>query len=407
MYFVCKSLIFSLTLALFSSIIVKAKLKGINMKININEDKYKNLLIHHRQEFHKIPEISTNLPKTKAYIMSVLETLDCEIIPVLHSGVCAFFNRSHNHTTAYRSDMDGLPITEKNTCSYTSTHEGKMHACGHDGHMSMVITLAQYVDTQKRLDSNVLIIFQPAEETTGGAKDICDLGILEKYKVNRIFGIHLWPFIPWGTISSKANAMMPRSSEINISITGKASHATCPKEGIDALRISCEYLQQIYAAHDQKKSTEVSPEERTIIQLCKLESGTARNIIPGYSKILGTIRAFSDKDFLTLIGILEGTAKEIAAKYSCDINVAHSQGYPPIINDPVLYDEFVSSIPSLDYIEMDKPAMISEDYSFYGLHVPSVFFFVGTGTGIALHSNNFDFDGGCMISGLKMYISLL
>lgn len=362
----------------------------------------------HRRELHKIPEISRDLPKTKAYIKSVLETLDCQVFEVMESGLYAYFDRGQKTTTAYRADMDALPVTEVNTHDFVSTHPGKMHACGHDGHMAMTLTLAQYVDTQKNLPCNVLCIFQPAEETTGGAKEICDTGILEHYHVDRIFGIHMWPFMEAGKLASKPGPMMPRSSEITIEVFGKSSHATAPEKGIDALFIGCRYIQEVYETKARLQRPNPAPDERTIIQICKMESGTARNVISGYSALLGTMRAFSEEDFAGLVNILETTADRLSEEYHCEIKADHSEGYPPIINNPRLYKEILPSLKeTLDYTELEIPAMISEDYSFYGLHVPSVFFFLGTGTGIALHSNNFDFDESVLLQGLELYKTLL
>ena len=369
---------------------------------------YLQELTHHRRELHKIPELSRELPKTKAYLRSVLDGLDCQIFEVMESGLCAYFDRGQKTTTAYRADMDALPVEEMNTHDFVSCHSGQMHACGHDGHMAMVLTFAQYVNTQKDLPCNVLCIFQPAEETTGGAKEICETGILEKYHVNRIFAIHMWPFAEAGSISSKSGAMMPRSSEITIEVSGRSSHATAPEKGVDALLGACRYIEQIYASHKKLIPANPLPEERTLIQICRMESGTARNVISNYSVLLGTMRAFSEADFSKLVDILEQTASRLSSQNGYEIHAYHSEGYPPVINDPRLYQEILPALrKALDYHEMEKPAMISEDYSFYGLRVPSVFFFLGTGTEIALHSNNFDFDETVLLQGLELYKTLL
>lgn len=368
---------------------------------------YQTLLTKYRRDLHKIPELGRQLPKTMAYVQSILEPLDCEIIHVLEYGICAYFHREKQTTTAYRADMDGLPVTEDSPCEYISQHRGSMHACGHDGHMAMTLTFAQYVNGQPNLPCNVLLIFQPAEETQGGAEAICHTGILSKYHVTRIFGIHLWPFIDAGKITSKANAMMPRSSEITIEITGKTSHATSPENGIDALFIGCRYIEEVYTVKQKTDPPSPKPEERTLIQICKMESGTARNIISGYTSLLGTIRAFSEKDFNRLLNILEETGQKLESEYGCTIQVMHTPGYPPVINSPDLYAAVFPALSPLNYEELPQPAMISEDYSFYGLQVPSIFFYLGTGTGIALHSNNFDFDESILHSGFQLYQTLL
>lgn len=369
---------------------------------------FQKQLTLHRRELHKIPELSRGLPKTKAYIKSVLGKLGCQVGEVMESGLYAYFDRGKETTTAFRADMDALPVTEVNEVDYVSLHADRMHACGHDGHMAMVLALAQYVDTQRELPSNVLCIFQPAEETTGGAKEICETGILETYHVDRIFGIHMWPFLEAGKICSKPGPMMPRSSEITIEVFGRTSHATAPENGIDALLIGCRYIEALYALHQKRSKPDPTPEERTIVQICKMESGTARNVISGYSALLGTMRAFSEEDFSGLVSILEETAQTLSDDYGCRIQASHSEGYPPVFNNRELYHRILPAVKKqLSYEEMKLPAMISEDYSFYGLRVPSVFFFLGTGTGIALHSNNFDFDEQVLTQGLELYKTLL
>lgn len=320
--------------------------------------------------------------------------------------------------------MDGLPIQEANTCDYRSLHENKMHACGHDGHMAMVLTLGQYVDTLDELGCNVLLIFQPAEETLGGAKEICDSGILERYNVTRVFGIHMWPFAEAGKIVSRPGALMPKSAEINIDIYGKAAHGTAPYEGLDALYIGADYLKRIYKKHasitdavprfsegigDLPVATQNKPEDKTIIHIGKMISGYARNIVSDHTHLLGTVRAFSEENFAMLIRLLKGELENVSHEYGCDTKFSNSDGYPPVINDKSLYDAVAPVLKSLPggYEELADPLMISEDFSFYGLRVPAVFCLLGTGTGISLHSVDFDFDEKVLMSGFELYKRLL
>ena len=162
-----------------------------------------------RRDLHRIPEISFREWKTKAYLLEVLKGLKCEIEEVLETGVCAFFDAGKSKTLAFRADMDALPTQEKNDCSYRSAHEGKMHACGHDGHMAMVLALAKCLAERKeRLKTNVLLVFQPAEETTGGAKLICESGVFEQYHVRAIYGFHLWPGFQAGEVVSRPGPLL-------------------------------------------------------------------------------------------------------------------------------------------------------------------------------------------------------
>lgn len=385
---------------------------------------YAEKLKTHRRNLHMIPEINRHLPKTKEYLLETLRTLDCTLTFLCDSGICAFFDRGKNDTYGFRADMDALPVTEINECSYVSTHPGSMHACGHDGHMSMVLTFGEYIDKTENLDHNILLIFQPAEEMLGGAEEICKSGILERYNVTRIFGIHLWPFLPEGVISSKPGAFMPKSAEINVNIKGLAAHGTSPSEGLDALYISADYVKNVYEAHshipgaiprfkegigDLTYNTDVPAEDKTLIHFGKLESGYARNIVSDYAHILGTVRAFSEEKFESVISLLKSELTKIASAFQCETSFSNSEGYPPVINDTGLYAEILPRLNALTggYEEMELPLMISEDFSFYGRYTPAIFFVLGTGTGIPLHSTNFDFDEKVLLSGFELYRSLI
>ncbi len=389
-----------------------------------NMANYDEMLKRHRRNLHMIPELGRTLPKTRQYIISVLEQLNCKMTFLCDSGICAYFDKGRDNSCAFRADMDALPVQEANSCSYRSIHDGQMHACGHDGHMAMVLTLGQYVDTLDDLECNVLLIFQPAEETLGGAKEICESGILERYNVTRIFGIHMWPFSDEGKIASRPNALMPRSAEINIDIYGKAAHGTAPYEGNDALYIGADYIKRIYAKHsriagavprfpdgigDLPTAPPSKPEDKTIIHIGKMISGYARNIVSDHTHLLGTVRAFSEKNFSLIIRLLKDTLRDISHEYHCETSFSNSEGYPPVINDPDLYERVLPVLRSMPYgyEEFLEPLMISEDFSFYGHHAPAVFFMLGTGTGIPLHSVDFDFDEKVLSSGFELYRRLL
>ena len=159
----------------------------------------------HRRALHRIPELDDQLPETQAYLLDRLSPLRCRIITPGRCAVLAYFDAGKPDTAAFRSDMDALPIEEKSGVSFCSAHPGRMHACGHDGHMAMLLCLAQWISGHlDQLYRNVLLVFQPAEETTGGAQSICQTGIFRQLNVRHIFGIHLWPDLPAGTVSTRS-----------------------------------------------------------------------------------------------------------------------------------------------------------------------------------------------------------
>ena len=356
---------------------------------------WKERLRKHRRRLHRIPEIGDDLPRTKEYLLKVLSGLDCEIIPVMDSGLLAYFDGGKEETLAFRGDMDGLPIEEKTGRDYKSTHEGKMHACGHDGHMAMVLALAEYVN-KKTLPYNILIVFQPAEETVGGASNIVDTGIFEKVNTKAVFGFHLWPFISKGEISTMPGPMMNMSSEVTGRVLGKTAHAGNAHEGIDALEVMVEFLADVY--HMPKKG---------ILRIGVVSGGTARNILADDVIFKGTLRALQVEDYEQMkMGVLQLRRKweeQTGAKITFDL----SRPYLPVINDPVLYSRMGPILDGEGVKLMDAPLAIAEDFSAYRRAAPSMFFLLGTGTGISLHSDYFDFDEGILERGFDFYKKII
>lgn len=388
------------------------------------QHQFAELLKTHRRNLHMIPELDRDLPKTKAYIVNILSDLDCKLTFLCDSGVCAFFDKGKEETYCFRAEMDALPGAEAMIGGYASKHQGIMHSCGHDGHMAMSLAFGQYVDTIDDMNCNVLLVFQPAEETLGGAKEICESGILAKYNVTKVFGIHIWPFLEAGQLASKPGAIMAKSAEIDIDILGESAHGTAAYEGKDALYIAADFMTKLYERHSETtgavahfspdidplpQSQHARPEEKTIIHIGKMDSGYARNVVSNNTRLQGTVRAFSEESFDKTLTLITDTLNDITGQYKCDFNFTNSEGYPPIINDKKLYQESIKVAKTLncDYIEITEPVMTSDDFSFYGHYAPAVFFLLGTGGDIPLHSVEFDFDEHILISGFELYKALL
>ena len=357
-------------------------------------------ILKYRRDLHQIPELDFDLPKTTAYVRSVLEKLPCEVFSPDGHAVCAWFDAGAHEAVAFRSDMDALPICEVSGVPFSSRHQGHMHACGHDGHMAMLLEFAHQLSTYyKELPHNVVLIFQPGEETPGGAEPMCKSGIFEQYHIKRIFGFHVWPMLDNGVIATRRNEFMARSSEVNIDITGKSAHAAKYQEGIDAMEIAARYLLDLYTMEQE----ELSAETYRLLRFGLLKSGTVRNVVANAARMEGTLRAFQDETYQYLKKRMLELAKpyeEQGAVFSFDINT----GYPAVMNDAALVDQVRKLDPNI--VLLEKPEMISEDFAHYQRRVPGVFFFLGTGTGIALHAHNFDFDEEVLEAGVKEYCKL-
>lgn len=346
-------------------------------------------VITYRRYLHRIPELDNDLPKTTAFVQSKLEPLRCQISNPICGSVCAFFDAGKPETVAFRADMDALPETEETGLPFTSEHPGRMHACGHDGHTAMALTLAEYVSEHlEELPRNVLFLFQPAEETTGGAGRLCESGILERRRVRRIFGVHLWPGLPAGTVWAKPGPQMARASQVTIHVTGKSVHISKAAEGRDALLAAVELVQQAMAM--ERKA--LPPEEPRVLRFGQMTSGDARNVVSGHTELLGCLRSFSDTSFALLRKRLGEVCDRVERTTGCDVKLHLSEGYPPVWNHEGLFAEVCSGLGEGVVSLLSQPALAAEDFSFYQQYVPGVFFFLGVGDTPQLHANTFAFD---------------
>ena len=354
-------------------------------------------LTEDRRALHRIPELDRCLPQTMAYLRAALEPLRCALSSPIESSLCAYFDFGAQTTIAFRSDADALPIAEATGAEFASQHPGCMHACGHDGHMAMLLELARRLNARPALKNNVLLVFQPAEETTGGARDICQSGVLQAHGVEAIFGIHLWPDLPAGVVASRRSELMSRSCEITVDITGRSSHIAKAEQGVDALAAGVEYYRRAAALEASMPAS--------VYRLCKfgrMESGTVRNAVSGRTHLEGTLRAYQDEVFYALLEGLRRIGREVEAETGCAVALTTSEGYPAVINPPALYDHIKNDC-GIAFTPLEKPVMITEDFSWYQQYLPGMFFFLGTGPSPALHAADFNFDESILQNGAALF----
>ena len=355
-------------------------------------------VIHDRRALHAIPEIELTLPKTAAYLRNSLEKLRCTLSYPMGDAICAFFDFGKDDTLAFRADMDALPIPEQTGLPFASTHPGKMHACGHDGHMATLLELARRLDKKENLPHNVLLIFQPGEESPGGAKPLCQTGILQKHHVKAIFGLHLWPGLEKGVMHTRVGGLMSRGSELNVDIYGKSSHIGNASAGIDATAAAVEFYRQARQAE-----AAVPKEYFRLLNFGKFESGTVRNAISAHAHMEGSLRAFEDEVFDGLREQIFQIKADVEARFGCKIEIWMSEGYPAVMNKP----EMVAQIQKIAPVKLlEAPSMTSEDFAEYQQLVPGVFFFLGTGNTSALHATTFNFDEEILLKGADFFEKL-
>ena len=362
-----------------------------------------------RRDLHKIPELGLKEYKTSAYIREKLEGFGItELETWLETGVVAVIRgKGKKEAVAFRADMDALPVTEQTGCDFTSEHVGCMHACGHDGHMTVLLGFAKYLQEHKdELENDVVLIFQPAEEGPGGAQLLVDAGLFEKHPVRCIIGCHIFPQVPQGKVACRKGAMMARNGEVDVHIYGESAHGAQPQLGHDAVLAAGAVITGLHTI----LSRNVSPLDSGVLTFGAIHGGEACNIIAKEVKLEGTMRAFSDEAYETMTKRVQEVASGIAAGYGCKGEAVFRHMYRVVDNDPKLV-ELLQEVAGDNY-EETPPYMLAEDFSLYLQKVPGMFFFLGSGNEEkgyihSLHSAQFQFDEEILALGVETYAKLL
>ncbi|MDH8677582.1 M20 family metallopeptidase [Fusibacter bizertensis] len=371
-------------------------------------EQLKEKVYEDRKALHLIPEAGFCEYKTSAYIQNVLKELDVEYELVGGTGIVALFKGiSPTQTLAFRTDMDGLSVKEESSFETHSTHDNFMHACGHDGHMAMMLGLARVLSSSDvKIVDNILLIFQPAEEGPGGAEVLVNEGILEKYNVSEIYGIHVFPSVAQGKIGLCPGPMMAMTGEFDIDIYARSAHGAMPHTGIDGIVIASEVILGLQSI----VSRNISPINPAVLTIGKMDAGERRNIIAGKARLEGTIRAFDKVVYNQIKTRMTKYLAGIEAAYEVKIEIEYRDMYPPVVNDQRLFTEFVNFHGV--QCEVIEPQMISEDFSYYQEKVPGLFYFVGTYNEekdyvYPLHNSKFNFDNRILLDGMQSYINIL
>lgn len=362
-----------------------------------------------RRDLHKIPELGLKEYKTSAYIREKLEGFGItELETWLETGVVAAIRgKGKKEAVAFRADMDALPVTEQTGCDFTSEHVGCMHACGHDGHVTVLLGFAKYLQEHKdELENDVVLIFQPAEEGPGGAQLLVDAGLFEKHPVRCIIGCHIFPQVPQGKVACRKGAMMARNGEVDVHIYGESAHGAQPQLGHDAVLAAGAVITGLHTI----LSRNVSPLDSGVLTFGAIHGGEACNIIAKEVKLEGTMRAFSDEAYETMTKRVQEAAAGIAAGYGCKGEAVFRHMYRVVDNDPKLV-ELLQEVAGDNY-EETPPYMLAEDFSLYLQKVPGMFFFLGSGNEEkgyihSLHSAQFQFDEEILALGVETYAKLL
>ncbi|MBN2898105.1 MAG: amidohydrolase [Clostridia bacterium] len=362
-----------------------------------------------REMLHKIPEEGLSEYKTSEALGAYLKKLRVdELTKVVNTGWIAYFKGyAAERTFGFRADIDGLPIKEATGVAFKSVHEGYMHACGHDGHMAIALTFAKWVsDHKEQIKDDIVIIFQPAEEGPGGAEVIVSQGFLEPYKLDAIFGLHLFPELEEGVFGVKDGPIMAMTGELDIHVVGCSAHGAKPHLGVDSIVIAANIVQNL----QQIVSRRIDPIQSAVITIGRIEGGERRNIVAGKTRLEGTVRGFD----VAVFDVIEEELKKLViayeASYDCQVTYELRREYPPVINDRALTEDFLAIVG--DEAKIVPPQMLAEDFSFFDRVAPVLFFFLGTrneaqGFTYGLHHEKFNFTTPILLKAVQVYASLL
>lgn len=363
-------------------------------------------LTFYRRYLHQIPELGFDVFKTREFLISQLHSMGYITQTVGKTGVLVHKSGLDSRCLLFRSDMDALPIEEATTCDFQSQHQGIMHACGHDGHMAILLGFAKQI-AHLQTKYSILLLFQPAEEGPGGAKLIIEEGLFHRYEILHAFGLHLYPELEGGMIGYHAGGFFAQSGEVDIEILGISSHGAKPHLGADALVASSHLVSSLQSI----VSRSIDPFEQAVVTIGKISGGYARNIIASTIRLEGTIRAFDEGVYDTIKKRIREIATGIEWSDQVVVRVEIRDFYPVVKNDVALTKEIVSSLSHVQAKEI-TPVMFAEDFAYFSKQVPSLFVMLGSrnddlGYIHPLHSNQFQFEETILLSGVRYFEEVL
>jgi hippurate hydrolase len=369
-----------------------------------------------RQELHSIPEIGLEEYETSKYIKSKLSEFNIEFKDgYANTGIVACVKGSKGESDksiGLRADFDALPMPEKNEFEHKSTNEGMMHACGHDGHTSMLLGAAKYLSENNDFDGNVYFIFQPGEEGFAGGQKMIQDGMFDDFKIDEVYALHNWPELPIGSIGVNSGPMMAAVDEFDIVVKGRGGHAAIPQLAIDPVVIAS----QIVLAVQTIVSRSTDPVDKALISITKINGGTAYNVIDDSVKLGGTIRTFKPetRSFFEkkLKEISSGIAKANGAEADVDFHLTNK--YPPTINSKK-ESEFAANVAKKVFgdsqVDTDiDPSMGGEDFSYLLEKKPGAYLYIGQGDDnhkAHLHTTKYDFNDNLLPVGVNYWVELV
>jgi hippurate hydrolase len=363
-----------------------------------------------RRDFHAHPELRYDVHRTAGSVAEKLKSFGCdEVVPGIgRTGVVGVIRgrKGGSKVIGLRADMDALPLEEETGLPYKSTVPGKMHACGHDGHTAMLLGAAKYLAETRNFAGTAVVIFQPAEEGGAGALAMVKDGLISRFGIQEVYGMHNYPGLPIGQFAIRPGTMMAAADHLQIEIEGKGGHAARPHLSIDTILVGAQMINQLQSI----VARNVDPLEAAVVSVCMFQAGHTDNVIPQHAVLRGTARSLTPevRELLHLrIGeVVEGTAR----LYGATAKVTYTNGYPVVVNherQTAFAADVAREIAGKDKVDIDvPPVMGAEDFAFMLAERPGAFIFVGNGDSAGLHHPAYDFNDETIPVGTSYWVRL-
>lgn len=365
-----------------------------------------------RREIHSNPELLYDVHETAAMVAEKLKSFGVDeiVTGIGKTGLVGIINGNKNDSgkvIGLRADMDALPIVEATGKEYASKVEGKMHACGHDGHTAMLLGAAKYLCETRNFNGKVAVIFQPAEEGGAGGKAMVDDGMMDQFAIDEVYGMHNMPDLPVGQFAMREGTLLASADFLDIIITGKGGHAAKPEGCIDPIVAASACVQAIQSF----ASRNVDPLNSVVVSITKFDAGTTYNVIPQTAELAGTVRCLDGEVRDMAEKRIEEIVNNVAAAHECQAEVKYTRLYPPTINH-VKQTQFAGkvakSVAGDDKVDMNTPPVMGgEDFSFMLEARPGAFIYVGNGASAGLHHPEYDFNDDAIPHGISFFAELV
>ena len=368
-------------------------------------------LVRIRRDIHAHPELKYEERRTSDKVAAYLAALGLPVVRGLGgTGLVATIQGKGGdarRAIGLRADMDALPVQEINKFGHASTNQGRMHACGHDGHTTMLLGAAALLARERDFGGTVHLIFQPAEEGGAGARAMMDDGLFERFPCEAVFALHNWPALPAGKMAVRVGPIMASANRFEVRITGKGGHAAQPHTTIDPIPVACAVVGHLQSL----VSRGTDPLDSAVVTVGKVEAGTVENIIPGEAAIFGTCRTLSADTLQRLVEGIERIATHVAAAHGATARVTIKPGYPATRNHPreaqFMAEVMAEIVGPANADPQIAPAMTAEDFGFMLEKVPGAYGFIGNGPngkpGVNLHNPGYDFNDDNVALGARFW----